>query len=95
MSFFLPSVQENETEEQEAWLVGGASNVGCAVLRALNFTDDELKNYLSKITDDTLYAYNVYKIEGEGRKLFASIEGDEDTIMGLPIKRIKEYLGSL
>ena len=57
-----------------------------------NFSEDELKNYLSKITDETLYAYNVYQIEGEGRNLFASISGDEDTIMGLPIKKIKEYL---
>ena len=66
-----------------------------AKLTMKNFSDDELKNYLSKISDSTLYAYNVYQIEGEGKKLFASIEGDEDTIMGLPIKRIKEYLGSL
>ena len=57
-----------------------------------NFTENELKNYLSKITDDALYSYNVYQIEGEGRKLFESIKGDEDTIMGLPVKKIKEYL---
>ena len=66
-----------------------------AKLTMKNFSDDELKNYLSKISDETLYAYNVYQIEGEGRRLFASIEGDEDTIMGLPVKKIKEYLGSL
>ena len=66
-----------------------------ATLSMKNFTDDELKNYLSNISDETLYAYNVYQIEGEGRKLFASIEGDENTIMGLPIKKIKEYMGSL
>ena len=66
-----------------------------AKLTMKNFTDDELKNYLSKISDKTLYAYNVYQIEGEGRSLFASIEGDEDTIMGLPVKKIKEYLSSL
>ena len=66
-----------------------------AKLTMKNFTDDELKNYLSKISDKTLYAYNVYQIEGEGRNLFASIEGDEDTIMGLPVKKIKEYLSSL
>ena len=66
-----------------------------AKLTMKNFSDDELKNYLSKISDETLYAYNVYQIEGEGRGLFASIEGDEDTIMGLPVKKIKEYLGSL
>ena len=66
-----------------------------AKLTMKNFTDDELKNYLSKISDETLYAYNVYQIGGEGRSLFASIEGDEDTIMGLPVKKIKEYLSSL
>ena len=66
-----------------------------AKLTMKNFTDDELKNYLSKIPDATLYAYNVYQIEGEGRSLFASIEGDEDTIMGLPVKKIKEYISSL
>ena len=63
-----------------------------ATLTMKKFSDDELKNYLSKISDENLYAYNVYQIEGEGRKLFASIEGDEDTIMGLPIKKIKEYM---
>jgi len=66
-----------------------------AKLTMKNFTDEELKTYLSKISDDALYAYNVYQIEGEGRNLFESIEGDEDTIMGLPIKKIKEYLSSL
>ena len=65
-----------------------------AKLTMKNFTDDELKNYLSRISDETLYAYNVYQIEGEGRSLFASIEGDEDTIMGLPVKKIKEYINS-
>ena len=64
-----------------------------AKLTMKSFSDDELKNYLSKIPDEILYAYNVYQIEGEGRKLFASIEGDEDTIMGLPVKKIKEYMG--
>ena len=63
-----------------------------ATLTMKNFSDDELKSYLSKIPDDALYAYNVYQIEGEGRKLFSDIRGDEDTIMGLPIKQIKEYL---
>ena len=57
-----------------------------------NFSDEDLKTYLSKITDEALYSYNVYQIEGEGRKLFSSIEGDENTIMGLPIKKIIEYL---
>ena len=63
-----------------------------AILVMKNFSDVELENYLSKITDENLYAYNVYQIEGEGRNLFSSIKGDEDTIMGLPIKKIKEYL---
>ena len=63
-----------------------------AILAMKNFSDDELKAYLSKIPDEALYAYNVYQIEGEGRNLFESISGDEDTIMGLPIKKIKEYL---
>ena len=66
-----------------------------ATLTMKSFTNDELKKYLSKITDDALYAYNVYQIEGEGRNLFASIEGDEDTIMGLPVKKIKEYLDTI
>ena len=55
---------------------------------------DDLKNYLSKISDENLYSYNVYQIEGEGKFLFSRIEGDEDTIMGLPIKKIKEYLNN-
>ena len=63
-----------------------------ATLIMKNFSDPELAEYLSKISDENLYAYNVYQIEGEGRNLFSSIEGDEDTIMGLPIKKIKEYL---
>ena len=63
-----------------------------AVLTMKNMTEQELKKYLSKITDDALYAYNVYQIEGEGRNLFLKIEGDENTIMGLPIKKIREYL---
>ena len=63
-----------------------------ATLTMKNFNDDELKSYLSKISDNALYAYNVYQIEGEGRKLFSDIRGDENTIMGLPIKQIKEYL---
>ena len=55
----------------------------------------DLKLYLEKIPDKDLYAYNVYQIEGEGRKLFSEIKGDENTIMGLPIKKIQTYLGSL
>ena len=66
-----------------------------AKLSMKNLSDDELKDYLSKIPDETLYAYNVYQIEGIGRNLFTSIEGDEDTIMGLPVKKIKEYISSL
>ena len=66
-----------------------------AKLTMKNFSDDELKNYLSKISDEALYAYNVYQIEGEGRGLFANIEGDENTIMGLPVKKIKEYIEQL
>ena len=57
-----------------------------------NFTENELKEYLNKITDENLYAYNVYQIEGEGRNLFSKINGDKNTIMGLPINKIKEYL---
>ena len=63
-----------------------------ASLTMKNFSELQLKEYLSKITDENLYAYNVYQIEGEGKNLFSSINGDEDTIMGLPIKKIKEYL---
>ena len=63
-----------------------------ASLTMKNFSDDELKLYLSKISDEDLYAYNVYQIEGEGKNLFSGIEGDENTIMGLPIKQIKQYL---
>tara|TARA_Y100001958_G_C20896556_1_gene320514 strand:- start:29 stop:613 length:585 start_codon:yes stop_codon:yes gene_type:complete len=66
-----------------------------AKLTMKNFPDDELKKYLSRISDETLYAYNVYQIEGQGRSLFSSIEGDEDTIMGLPVKKIKEYIKTL
>ena len=66
-----------------------------AKLTMKKFSDDELKNYLSKISNETLYAYNVYQIEGEGRNLFSAIEGDEDTIMGLPVKKIKEYISLL
>ena len=56
------------------------------------FTENELERYLSKISDEALYSYNVYQIEGEGRALFSKIEGDENTIMGLPIDKIKDYL---
>ena len=60
-----------------------------------NFKEDDLKDYLSKISDEKLYAYNVYQIEGLGKSLFLKIEGDKDTIMGLPVKKIKEYLENL
>ena len=63
-----------------------------ASLTMKNMTFLELENYLKKISDKDLYAYNVYQIEGEGRSLFSKIEGDKDTIMGLPVKKIKEYL---
>ncbi len=65
-----------------------------AYLTMKNFSDNQLKEYLEKITDEALYAYNVYQIEGEGRNLFKSIDGDENTIMGLPIIDIKKYLGN-
>jgi len=63
-----------------------------AELTMKSFSENDLKVYLSKISDEALYAYNVYQIEGEGRNLFSSIVGDEDTIMGLPVFKIKEYL---
>ena len=63
-----------------------------AELTMKNFSEEDLKNYLSKISDETLYAYNVYQIEGEGRNLFSNIAGDENSIMGLPVSKIKEYL---
>jgi septum formation protein len=66
-----------------------------AVLTMKQMSNQELKLYLTKIKDKELYAYNVYQIEGEGRSLFLKIEGDENTIMGLPIKQIKEYLTNL
>ena len=65
-----------------------------ATLTMKKFNNEELKNYLSKISDELLYAYNVYQIEGEGKNLFSNIEGDENTIMGLPIKKIKQYLNN-
>ena len=63
-----------------------------ATLKMKNFSDNELKSYLSKIPDEALYAYNVYQIEGEGRNLFSEVNGDKNTIMGLPIQKIKGYL---
>ena len=66
-----------------------------AALTMKKMSEEELKEYLEKISDEALYAYNVYQIEGECRTLFSNIEGDEDTIMGLPVKKIKEYINSL
>ena len=66
-----------------------------ASLTMKQMNDEELKTYLTKIKDEKLYAYNVYQIEAEGRSLFSKIEGDENTIMGLPVKQIKEYLNIL
>jgi septum formation protein len=66
-----------------------------ASLTMKNMSFLEIEAYLKKISDDVLYSYNVYQIEGEGRSLFSKIEGDKDTIMGLPIKQIKEYLNRL
>ncbi|MDC0566103.1 Maf family nucleotide pyrophosphatase [Candidatus Pelagibacter sp.] len=63
-----------------------------AELTMKKFSEENLKVYLSKISDEALYSYNVYQIEGEGRNLFSNINGDEDTIMGLPVFKIKEYL---
>ena len=63
------------------------------IMKQMN--DDELKSYLSKISDEDLYAYNVYQIENIGKNLFSEINGDKNTIMGLPIKKIKEYLNNI
>ena len=63
-----------------------------AALTMKKMKEDELKSYLAKISDEALYAYNVYQIEGEGRNLFSSIDGNENTIMGLPVEKIKKYL---
>ena len=65
-----------------------------ATLTMKKFSDKELEEYLSKISDESLYAYNVYQIEGEGKNLFLKIDGDKNTIMGLPIKKIQEYLNN-
>ena len=66
-----------------------------AEMKMKNFTQEELKDYLSNISDKNLYSYNVYQIEGEGKKLFSEIKGNVDTIMGLPIKSIKKYLDKI
>mgnify|MGYP001192164423 CR=1 FL=1 len=72
------------------WNITDASTL---TMKQLNF--DEIKSYLNKIRDKELYAYGVYQIEADGRSLFSNIEGDEDTIMGLPVKQIKEYLNTI
>ena len=66
-----------------------------AEMKMKNFTKEELQEYLNKISDKNLYSYNVYQIEGEGKKLFSEIKGDVDTIMGLPIKNIRQYLENI
>ena len=71
------------------------SHTDKASLQMKELSMNELKIYLSKISDEALYSYNVYQIEGEGKNLFLKINGDKDTIMGLPIKKIKEYLENL
>ena len=65
-----------------------------AYLTMKSFSENDLRIYLNKISDEALYSYNVYQIEGEGRKLFLKIEGDENTVMGLPVKKIKQYINS-
>ena len=65
-----------------------------ANLTMKTFSDNELVDYLKKISDEALFAYNVYQIEGEGKNLFINIDGDEDTIMGLPVKKIKKYVSN-
>ena len=65
-----------------------------ASLTMKHMSEEELKIYLAKISDEALYDYNVYQIEGEGRSLFSKVDGDKDTIMGLPVKKIKEYLNN-
>ena len=66
-----------------------------AEMKMKNFTKEELQEYLTKISDKNLYSYNVYQIEGEGKKLFSEIKGNVDTIMGLPVKNIKKYLENI
>lgn len=66
-----------------------------STLTMKQLSPDEIKSYLAKIRDKELYAYGVYQIEAEGRSLFSKIEGDEDSIMGLPVKQIKEYFNTI
>jgi len=74
-------------------MMWNSTDVATLTMKKLNL--DEIKSYLDKIKDKELYAYGVYQIEADGRSLFSKIEGDEDTIMGLPVKQIKEYLGEI
>ena len=74
-------------------MIWNHSDASTLTMKKLNL--DEIRSYLSKIKDEALYAYGVYQIEADGRSLFSKIEGDEDTIMGLPVKQIKEYLNQL
>ena len=77
---------------QDGSMVWNYTDKASLTMKKMN--KEELVSYLAKISDEALYSYNVYQIEGEGRSLFSKIEGDEDTIMGLPIKKIKEYLNN-
>tara|TARA_B100000949_G_scaffold24405_1_gene18653 strand:- start:6 stop:593 length:588 start_codon:yes stop_codon:yes gene_type:complete len=74
-------------------MIWNSTDTSTLIMKQLN--SDEIKSYLEKIRDKELYAYGVYQIEADGRSLFSKIDGDEDTIMGLPVKQIKEYLSSL
>ena len=74
-------------------MIWNCTDASTLTMKKLNL--DEIKSYLLKIKDKELYAYGVYQIEADGRSLFSKIDGDEDTIMGLPIKKIKEYLNAL
>ena len=74
-------------------MIWNSTDTSTLIMKQLN--SDEIKSYLEKIRDKELYAYGVYQIEADGRSLFSKIEGDEDTIMGLPVKQIKEYLSTL
>jgi len=74
-------------------MIWNYSDASTLTMKQLNL--DEIKSYLTKIRDKELYAYGVYQIEADGRSLFSKIEGDENTIMGLPVKQIKEFLNSL
>ena len=74
-------------------MIWNFTDASALIMKQLN--SNEIKSYLIKIKDKELYAYGVYQIEADGRSLFSKIEGDEDTIMGLPVKQIKEYLSTI